>query len=109
MLSNRPWRMRLLLRQLGDPHGALPQWFCPSGCAAWREAATDGSRGFTPLCACPLIQKRAVDVPPVLTLAAVMLFGALFGALGLALATPLVAALKVAVARLYVKDRLGGG
>jgi predicted PurR-regulated permease PerM len=57
----------------------------------------------------PLIQKRAVDVPPVLTLAAVMLFGALFGALGIALATPLVAALKVAVARLYVEDRLGGG
>lgn len=57
----------------------------------------------------PLIQKRAVDVPPVLTLAAVMLFGALFGALGVALATPLVAALKVAVARLYVEDRLGGG
>jgi len=47
-------------------------------------------------------------VPPVLTLAAVMLFGALFGALGIALATPLVAALKVAVVRLYIEDRLGG-
>jgi predicted PurR-regulated permease PerM len=56
----------------------------------------------------PIIQKRAVDVPPVLTLAAVMLFGALFGALGIALATPLIAALKVAVVRLYVEDRLGG-
>ena len=57
----------------------------------------------------PLIQRRAVDVPPVLTLAAVMLSGTLFGAMGVALATPLVAALKVAVARLYVEDRLGGG
>lgn len=56
----------------------------------------------------PLIQKRAVDVPPVLTLAAVVVFGALFGALGIALATPLVAALKIAVLRLYVEDRLGG-
>jgi predicted PurR-regulated permease PerM len=37
----------------------------------------------------------------------VMLFGALFGALGIALATPLVAALKVAVVRLYIEDRLG--
>ena len=43
----------------------------------------------------PLIQRRAVDLSPVLTLAAVMLFGALFGALG------------VAVVRLYVEDRLG--
>jgi len=57
----------------------------------------------------PLIQRQAVDLPPVLTLAAVALFGTLFGALGVALATPLVAALKVAVARLYVEDRLGGG
>lgn len=55
----------------------------------------------------PLIQKRAVDVPPVLTLAAVMLFGALFGAIGIALATPLVAALRVAVLRLYIEDQLG--
>ena len=57
----------------------------------------------------PLIQRRAVDLPPVLTLAAVAVFGTLFGALGVALATPLVAALKVAVTRLYVEDRLGGG
>jgi hypothetical protein len=57
----------------------------------------------------PLIQNRAVDLPPVLTLASVLLFGALFGALGVALAAPLTAALRVAVARLYVEDRLGGG
>ena len=53
----------------------------------------------------PLIQRRAVDLPPVLTLAAVMLFGALFGAMGVALATPLVALIKVAVERLYIEDR----
>lgn len=56
----------------------------------------------------PLIQRRAVDLPPVLTLAAVAVFGTLFGALGVALATPLVAVIKVAVQRLYVEDRLGG-
>ena len=55
----------------------------------------------------PMIQKRAVDVPPVLTLAAVLLFGSLFGALGIALAMPLVAALRVAVVRLYIEDQLG--
>jgi predicted PurR-regulated permease PerM len=57
----------------------------------------------------PLIQRRAVDLPPVLTLAAVALAGTLFGAMGVALATPLVAVLKVAAVRLYVEDRLGGG
>jgi predicted PurR-regulated permease PerM len=56
----------------------------------------------------PLIQRRAVDLPPVLTLSAVALSGTLFGAMGVALATPLVAALKIAVKRLYVEDRLGG-
>ncbi|HEX2527348.1 MAG TPA: AI-2E family transporter [Geminicoccus sp.] len=55
----------------------------------------------------PLIQKRTVDVPPVLTLVAVMLAGALFGALGIALAMPLVAVLRIAVVRLYIEDRLG--
>jgi predicted PurR-regulated permease PerM len=56
----------------------------------------------------PLIQRRAVNLPPVLTLVAVMVFGALFGAMGVALATPLVALIKVAVERLYIEDRLGG-
>jgi len=40
-------------------------------------------------------------------LAAVMLSGALFGAMGIALATPLVAVMRVAVVRLYVEDQLG--
>ena len=56
----------------------------------------------------PLIQRRAVDLSPVLSLAAVLLFGALLGAMGVALATPLVAVLQVAVMRLYVEDQLGG-
>jgi predicted PurR-regulated permease PerM len=54
----------------------------------------------------PLVQKRAVNVPPVLALASLMLFGALFGAAGIAMAIPLVAVLRVAVLRLYVEDVL---
>lgn len=54
----------------------------------------------------PIIQKRAVDLPPVLSLAAVLIFGALFGALGVALATPVVASMKVAILRLYIEDKL---
>lgn len=54
----------------------------------------------------PLIQDRAVHVPPVLALAALLLFGALFGAAGVAMAIPLTAVLRVAVLRLYVEDVL---
>lgn len=57
----------------------------------------------------PLIQKRAVDLSPVLTLAGLMLFGALFGAAGIALATPLLAVVRVLVLRLYVDDYLQRG
>lgn len=54
----------------------------------------------------PLMQKKMVHVPPALTLAAQALLGALFGILGLALATPLVAAALTAVRLLYVEDVL---
>ena len=36
----------------------------------------------------PLIQKQAVHLPPALTLASLVLFGALFGLASVALATP---------------------
>ncbi|GJE02968.1 AI-2E family transporter [Methylobacterium isbiliense] len=56
----------------------------------------------------PLIQRRAVDLQPALTLGAQMLLGALFGAAGIALATPIAAAARIAILRLYVEDALGG-
>lgn len=43
----------------------------------------------------PTVARRAVDMPPALVLGAQILFGALFGILGLALADPLLAMLKV--------------
>jgi predicted PurR-regulated permease PerM len=48
----------------------------------------------------PLIQKQAVHLPPALTLASLVLFGALFGVASVAVATPLVAAIRHAVLRL---------
>jgi predicted PurR-regulated permease PerM len=48
----------------------------------------------------PLIQKQAVHLPPALTLASLILFGALFGIASLVVATPLVAAIRHAVLRL---------
>ena len=47
----------------------------------------------------PLVAKKTVDLPPALTLSMQILFSALFGLLGLALADPLTAMIKVALER----------
>nr|WP_310525410.1 AI-2E family transporter [Polymorphobacter sp.] len=53
----------------------------------------------------PLIEKRAVDLAPAVVLGAQLLFGVLFGLLGVALADPIVALAKVALQR---RDPSGG-
>ncbi|SFH68975.1 AI-2E family transporter [Bradyrhizobium sp. Gha] len=55
----------------------------------------------------PLIQRQAVEIPPAWTLVAIVMLGALFGVLGIALAMPLVAICRVAIIRFYVEDYLG--
>lgn len=55
----------------------------------------------------PLIQGHAIAAPPAWTLAAIVLLGALFGVMGIALAMPLVAIGRVAIIRFYVEDYLG--
>ena len=45
----------------------------------------------------PMVAKRTVDLAPALVLGAQLLFGALFGIMGLALADPIVAMIKVAL------------
>lgn len=55
----------------------------------------------------PLIQKGSVNLAPAWTLFAIVLFGALFGALGVALAAPVFAIARIAVLRFYVEDWLG--
>lgn len=55
----------------------------------------------------PLVQRRAVSLPPGLTLTAQVLAGVLLGVMGLVMATPLAAALLVVVQMLYVQDVLG--
>ena len=55
----------------------------------------------------PLVQQRAVHLPPAAILFAQVLMGAIVGALGVAVATPLAAAIMVAVSMLYVEDALG--
>jgi predicted PurR-regulated permease PerM len=55
----------------------------------------------------PLIQRRTAQLSPAWTLIAIVLFGSLFGVLGIALALPLFAVGRIAVLRLYVEDWLG--
>ena len=55
----------------------------------------------------PLIQRRAVELPPAWALVAIVMFGSLFGVMGIALAMPLLAVGRVAVLRFYVEDCLG--
>jgi predicted PurR-regulated permease PerM len=55
----------------------------------------------------PLIQRRAVHLPPALTLVAQVLLGDLAGVLGLFVAAPLTVTVVVFVKMLYVEDALG--
>jgi predicted PurR-regulated permease PerM len=54
----------------------------------------------------PQVQKQATRLPPVLTVLAMILFSALFGFLGLFLATPLLALIFISTQALYVEDVL---
>jgi predicted PurR-regulated permease PerM len=54
----------------------------------------------------PIIQRRMVSLPPVVTLFAILCFGLLFGPLGLLFATPLAVFIFVVVNNLYVRGLL---
>ncbi len=55
----------------------------------------------------PLMQRRQVELPPVVTIAALVAMGMLTGMLGLILATPLAAVIMVLIRDFYVEDILG--
>ena len=54
----------------------------------------------------PAIQQETVSLPPALTITSQLLMAILTGGLGLALATPLTAALIVLIRMLYIEDVL---
>jgi len=56
----------------------------------------------------PMAQRWTTALPPALTLGSQLVFGLLFGLMGVALAVPFVAIVKTLVEDLYVKDTLGG-
>jgi predicted PurR-regulated permease PerM len=55
----------------------------------------------------PLVQKRAVAIPPALALFAILAGGILFGTLGLIFGFPLAVVTFVLVKKLYVRETLG--
>jgi len=54
----------------------------------------------------PMLQQKAVALPPALTISAQIAFGILAGGLGVVLATPLTAAAVVLTKRLFIEDML---
>ena len=54
----------------------------------------------------PLVQRWAVELPPVLSLGSVLVFGTLFGLPGIVFGTPLMVLVMVLVRRLYVEETL---
>ncbi|GEP02806.1 AI-2E family transporter [Methylobacterium oxalidis] len=55
----------------------------------------------------PVIQKRALDIPPATIFAGQLVLGVLFGLWGIALALPMLAVMKVLLEQLYVEETLG--
>lgn len=66
--------------------------------------AVQGLEGFL---ITPIVQERAISMPPALTIASQVLLGLIAGGLGVVLATPLLAVLVIGVQILYVREVLG--
>ena len=56
----------------------------------------------------PIAQRYMSALPPALTLGAQLVFGVLFGLVGVALVVPFIAVVKNLVEELYIRDALGG-
>jgi predicted PurR-regulated permease PerM len=77
--------------------------------ALWGLGVYVAVQGVESYASQPVAQRYTSALPPALTLGAQLLFGVLFGTLGVILAVPLTAVLMVIVQRLYTQDTLGGG
>ncbi|MGE3294541.1 MAG: AI-2E family transporter [Geminicoccaceae bacterium] len=76
------------------------------GLAAWVLAMYVAVQTIESYLVTPLVQQRTVALPPALVISMQLIMGALAGAGGLALATPLTAAGLVLTRELYVRDVL---
>ena len=57
----------------------------------------------------PFVQRWAVALPPALGVIALVVFGLLFGVMGVIFATPLMVVVMILVQKLYVQDVLESG
>lgn len=73
----------------------------------WVAAIYLACHGIEGYIVAPYVQRRTVELPPAVTILSMAVLGALFGALGLVVATPLVAVVLVIVREVYVRDVLG--
>jgi predicted PurR-regulated permease PerM len=55
----------------------------------------------------PLVDRRSVELPPVLTITAQVILGLAFGFIGILLASPLTAVAMILIKMLYIEDLLG--
>ncbi len=77
------------------------------GKAIWVVALCVAAQNLEGYLITPLVQRRAVEMPPALTILSQILMGVLLGPLGVILAAPLTAAAIVVIKMLYVEDTLG--
>ena len=87
--------------------GLLLAWTQSTTTMLWALAVYVGVQLVDNYAITPLVELRAVKLPPALLLGVQLLLGVLAGALGLLLATPLTVTVIVAVQMLYVRDVLG--
>lgn len=73
----------------------------------WTVVVMLGIQQFESNIITPMIQQRAVDLPPVIALLGIVAAGLLFGVFGVILAVPLTVVAFVAVKQLYVRETLG--
>lgn len=96
---------------IGPILGALPALLIAAtrdaGTLAWTVIAFVAIQQIESNLIMPVIQRRTVSLPPVLSLFAVVAFGVVLGALGLILAVPLTVVAYVLVKKLYVRETLG--
>ena len=75
--------------------------------AAYALAAYTAINMFDNYLVTPLVAERFVNLPPVIAIAAIVVAGALFGVVGMIVASPLAVIVLVLVKLLYVEDVLG--
>jgi predicted PurR-regulated permease PerM len=74
--------------------------------ALWVVALNVAAQNLEGYLITPLVQRKAVEMPPALTILSQVLMGMLLGPLGVVLAAPLTASAIVVVKMLYVEDAL---